>query len=142
MSFGSSKRLPIRARCRVRPIFSAGDAATAAGTGGELYGMLMNALRVPGTTPTVYAAEVDRILFPGDFDPDFYWYFDDLWTDPIDSVRTENPPRRNLSKGYKTLLYTIHHACQHFSARISKLNSTELLEISRFTVIWDPDSGA
>jgi len=102
----------------------------------------VNALRVPGATPTVYGAEVDRILFAGDFDPDFYWYFDDLWTDPVESIRTENPPRRNLSKGYKTMLYTIHHACQHFSARISKLNTTELLEISRFTVIWSPDAGA
>ena len=102
----------------------------------------VNALRVAGATPTVYGVEIDRTLFSADNDPDAYWYYDDLWTDPDMAVRTEDPPRRTLSKGYKTLFYTIHRACQHFSARISKLNTTELLEILRFTVIWSPDAGA
>lgn len=102
----------------------------------------VNALRAPAVTPTVYGVAIDRLLFAGDSDPQAYWYYDDLWTDPDMAVRSENPPRRTVSKGYKTLLYTIHRACQHFSARISKLNSTELFEIVRFTVIWDPDSGS
>jgi len=38
----------------IRQIFSAGDAATAAGAGSELHGMLTNALRVPGVR--IYAA--------------------------------------------------------------------------------------
>ena len=102
----------------------------------------VNGLRQPSVTPTVYGVEIDRILFPADNDPDVYWYFDDLWTDPSESVRTENPPRRGLSKGFKTLTYTVHRVCQHFSARISKLNSKELFEVMRFTVIWNPDAGA
>lgn len=102
----------------------------------------VNELRKPAVTPTVYGVNLDRILFSADDDPDVYWYFDDLWTDPVQAERTENPPRRNLSKGYKTLVYTLHKACQHFSARIAKLNSKDLFEMNRFTVIWNPDAGA
>ena len=102
----------------------------------------VNQLRVPGATPTVYAVSMDRVMFPNDEDPLTYWYYDDLWTDPQQTVRVENPPRRRLSKGYKTLVYTIHEACQHFSARITKLNTTDCFELIRFTVIWSPDSGA
>lgn len=102
----------------------------------------VNSLRIPGLTPTVYGVNIDRILTPGDNDPDVYCYFDDLWTDPLQIGRVENPPRRSLSKGYKTLIYTIHRACQHFALRITKLNSTDLFEVSRITVIWNPDAGA
>lgn len=102
----------------------------------------VNQLRVPGTTPTVYGVEIDRILFANDTDPDTYWYYDDLWTDPDQATRIESPQRRIPSKGYKTLLYTIHRTCQHFSARITKITSTELFEIMRFTVIWSPDAGS
>lgn len=102
----------------------------------------VNERRVPGTTPIVYGVEIDRVLFANDNDPDTYWYYDDLWSDPDQSKRIENPARRTLSKGYKTLFYTIHRACQHFSARITKINSTDLFEMMRFTVIWNPDAGA
>ena len=102
----------------------------------------VNGLRAPAATPTVYAVDIDRVLFTDDEDPDMYWYFDDLWTDPVQSPRTENPPRRPLSKGYKTLHYTIHQICQHFSVRISKINSTDLFELMRLTVVWNPDAGA
>ena len=114
----------------------------------ELHQMLVpagnhvNQLRVAGTTSTVYALEIDRMSFQNDVDPDVYSYFDDIWLDPMQTIRTENPPRRSLSKGYKTMLYTIHRACQHYSARIAKINSTDLFEVMRFTVIWNPDAGA
>lgn len=102
----------------------------------------VNERRVPGATPVVYGVEIDRVLFANDSDPDAYWYYDDLWTDPAQAGRVENPARRSLSKGFKTLFYTIHKAAQHFSARITKINSKELFEMMRFTVIWNPDAGA
>lgn len=102
----------------------------------------VNTLRVPGTTPVVYAIDIDRILYPNDFDPDVYWYYDDIWTAPFQAIRTENPARRNLSKGYKSLHYTIHQACQHFSVRISKTNCTDLFTLLRLTIVWNPDAGA
>ncbi len=102
----------------------------------------VNALRQPSVTPTVYGVEIDRKTFAEDVDPSPSWFFDDLWTDPAAPVRAENPQRRPVSKGFKTLVYTIHKACQHFSAKLSSVATKAPAQILRFTVIWNPDAGA
>lgn len=102
----------------------------------------VNALRVPGATPTVYGVTVDRRTFSPDTDPDLFWYFDDIWTTPETADAPLVPQRRNPSLGFTTNHFTIHRVCQHFSLKLSKVSSTEEFELNRLTVIWDPDAGA
>jgi hypothetical protein len=102
----------------------------------------VNKLRQPGATPNVYGVYIDRLTYDNDTDPEVFWYFDDLWTDPQPSNQPEPPARRAFSKGFKSLYYTINLASQHFSARITKEDSKELFEMLRFTVIWEPDGGS
>jgi len=102
----------------------------------------VNERRVGGITPTVYGLAIDRLTFPLDEDPQVYYYLDDLWTDPISPTTVEPPARRRLSKAYKSMNFGIHQACQHFSLRLQSIKSTDLFEMSRLTVIWNPDAGA
>lgn len=102
----------------------------------------VNELRKGGITPTVYAVMVERTLFANDQDPLMYYYQDDFWSDPIPFPTIEDPPRRERSLNYKTMVMPIHQAVQRFGMRFSKVNSSDLFEVHSINVIWNPDAGA
>jgi len=102
----------------------------------------VNKLRRPGITPVLYAIHFDRTLFNGDTDPDFFYYADDLWSDPISSSIVEDPARRPLSKAYKTLEYPIDVVGQRFAWEVRKLASADNFELQTFSMIFSPDEGA
>lgn len=103
----------------------------------------VNALREPAMVPSTYAIVYDRTLYAGDTDPQIYWYLDDFWTDPIEGTYDEDPPRRPLSKAYKTLwCFTGGDVANKVGVKWFKPASDELVEFQRFGVIWLPESGA
>lgn len=101
----------------------------------------VNQLRVPGITPNVYGVLIDRLKYDGDSDPIPVWYFDDLWTEPTYPTRVEPPARRAVSKGFRTMYYSINRVAQHFSLSISKESSSERFTLLGLRVIWEPDGG-
>ena len=101
----------------------------------------VNQLRVPGITPNVYGVLADRLQYAGDSDPSFAWYFDDLWTEPVYPIRVEPPARRTVSKGFRTLSYSINRVAQHFSLTVFKDSSEELFSLLGLRVIWEPEGG-
>lgn len=102
----------------------------------------VNALRRPGLTPVVYAVTLERTLFPGDEDPDVFYYKDDFWTTPIAGVLMEPPARRGLSKSYKTIVVPIHEVAYRFGVRISKPANSQLFELQSLVISWNPEGGA
>jgi len=101
----------------------------------------VNALRQGGINPNVYGVVIDRLQYPADADPEMSWFFDDLWTTPTYPTQSGPPPRRQQSKGYRTIHYSINRVCHHFSLAIEKAASPELLTILRLVVTWEPEGG-
>lgn len=103
----------------------------------------VNAKRVPDITPVIYSLRLDRTLFTGDTDPQVYLYFDDIWTQPIPANVAEDPPRRPLSIGYKTLEYPIFQAAQRFGFTIDKGQfNADAFALQNAIVVFEPDAGA
>lgn len=101
-----------------------------------------NLLRIPNLTPVVNQLTLERILYPGDSDPNVYYYCDDIWTDPIPVDLLQDPQRRNLSLGYKTHIATLNEACFRFSFRIQLNKSVRPFDLLGYAITWNPDAGA
>lgn len=93
-------------------------------------------------TPVVHELHYDRLSFPGDTDPSIYWFRDDLWTDPIAALEILTPERRKPSKAYQSNFININEVCQRFSWQIQKINDTQLFELPRYHVVYNPGGGA
>jgi hypothetical protein len=102
----------------------------------------VNALRRPGYTPSVHSISLERSLFDGDEDPDFYYYLDDFWSDPQSVDIAVDPTRRDQSKSYKTLVYPISKVGLRVAFRVSKISSVELFELQSYTITWNTKAGA
>lgn len=102
----------------------------------------VNTLSRPAITPDFYCFYIERSLFAGDSDPDFFYYKDDFWSQPIPAFTTEEPPRRNPSLAYKTILMPVNEACQRAAIRLRKLETAERFELQSLTYSWSPTSGA
>jgi hypothetical protein len=102
----------------------------------------VNQLRGPRLTPVFYGFLAERTQFPGDQDPEFFWYRDDLWSDPISIVLPEDPERRPQSKGYKTHISHVNKAAHRVGIKIWKLDTEDLLEITNLVLTWTPNAGA
>ena len=102
----------------------------------------VNQRRVPRITPILYSISFERTAFAGDDDPSFYYFKDDLWTDPISVNLSEDPPRRPPSKGYKTMEFPIFEALQRVAWELTKVNSGDRFELQNFIITFSPDNGA
>lgn len=102
----------------------------------------VNQLRVPALDPVVQFFQVERSLQPEDEDPDFFYYLDDFWYDPIAAEFIEDPPRRNQSIAYKTMDIQVNDGgCHRFAFRVQKTNSTGPIELQTYAIVWNPDGG-
>lgn len=102
----------------------------------------VNTLRSPGLNPVVQYFVVERSLQPGDDDPQFYYYLDDFWSDPISAEFIDDPPRRNQSIAYKTMVIQVNDGAVHrFAFRVQRTNSTQPIELQNYTITYAPDSG-
>ena len=102
----------------------------------------VNQRRVPMVTPVVYSISFERTAFSGDDDPSFYWFGDDLWTDPISVNVSDDPPRRPQSKGYKTMEFHIFNVAQRVAWELTKVDSGDRFELQNFIITFSPDQGA
>ena len=102
----------------------------------------VNQRRVPKVTPILYSVSFERTSFSGDDDPSFYYFKDDLWTDPISINLSEDPARRAPSKGYKTMEFTIFEAMQRVAWELTKIDSGDRFELQNFIITYAPDEGA
>jgi hypothetical protein len=102
----------------------------------------VNQLRVPRLNPTFIGAQLERTQFPGDIDPEVFWYSDDLWSDPRSFIDPQDPERRVQSKGYKTMILPANDAAHRVALKIWLLDVEHLLEITSFVLSWTPNSGA
>lgn len=102
----------------------------------------VNLLRLPNLTVVVNQLTLERILYPGDTDPKVYYYTDDLWFDPKSTVEAFDPARRELSTGYKTLVYPIEESCFRFTFRIQANSSTRPFDLLGYVITFNPDNGA
>lgn len=102
----------------------------------------VNQRRLPKVTPVVYSISFERTAFSGDDDPSFYWFADDLWTDPISVNVSENPARRPQSKGYTTMEFPIFNVAQRIAWELTKVASADRFELQNFIVTFSPDTGA
>jgi hypothetical protein len=102
----------------------------------------VNQRRLPRVTPVVYSISFERTAFSGDDDPSFYWFADDLWTDPISVNVSEDPPRRPQSKGYKTMEFPIFNVAQRIGWELTKVASADRFELQNFIMTFSPDTGA
>lgn len=102
----------------------------------------VNQRRVPRVTPVLYSVSFERTAFSGDDDPSFYYFKDDLWTDPISINLSEDPPRRAPSKGYKTMEFPIFEALQRVAWELTKIDSGDRFELQSFILTFAPDEGA
>lgn len=101
-----------------------------------------NKLRIPGLSAPVQYLSLERTMTPGDRDPDIYYYLDDFWSDPISALYVEDPSRRDISKGYKTMQAQINEVCYRFAFRVQSVLSVDIIELQSYAVIYDTDSGA
>jgi len=102
----------------------------------------VNQRRVPRVTPVVYSISFERTAFSGDDDPSFYWFADDLWTDPISVNVSEDPPRRPQSKGYKTMEFPIFNVAQRVAWELTKIASGDRFELQNVIITFSPDQGS
>lgn len=102
----------------------------------------VNQLRGPKLTPVAHDVTLERLNFPGDVDPDMYYYADDLWTDPANISIIDDPERREQSKAYKTMVGSINKAMYRIAFRFSLVNSYSPVELLSFVASWRPDKGA
>lgn len=107
----------------------------------------VNILSEPPRTPIVEFLQMTRSLSPSDSEPDVALFADDLWTTPIPlrselSMPNNRFPRTNLPKGFKEAQYNYHGAAQKVAFRISKPSTTELFEIQRLLIGFDPAAGS
>lgn len=102
----------------------------------------VNTLRKPQLSPCFYGFFVERMVFPGDTEPSYYYYLDDLWTDPRPGIYQSDPPRRPESTGYKTTYVSVNQVCKRAAVQITKLATAELFEIQSLIVSYTPESGA
>jgi len=101
----------------------------------------VNMLRIPGLNPVVQYISVERTFTPADVIPDFYYYKDDFWSDPIAADYVEEVSRRDISTGYQTIQVHINEVAYRFAFRIQKVNSVNIIEIQNYAVVWSPDGG-
>ncbi len=101
----------------------------------------VNKLRQPVITPIVYGIALDRLLFDDDTDPVVEYFLDDLWTFPLEPTNFEPPARRQVSKGFRTMVFGIDKVAQHVAVRIGKIATTELFECMNLVICFEPDSG-
>lgn len=102
----------------------------------------VNRLRKPYLTPVLYGVMLERTFFAGETDPDFFYYLDDLWTNPIPNIDPQDPDRRQLSTAYSTTQYLIQEVCQRFAFELRKLNSSDLFELLTVAIMFTPDAGS
>lgn len=101
-----------------------------------------NNLRKPAASPAAHAILMERSVFPGDGDPQVYFYRDDFWTDPIHTLNPNPPWRRPQSKAYRALSYNVNKAGKRFAVKIQKVNTRELFEMHSLALVWNPEGGA
>lgn len=101
----------------------------------------VNNLRQPGIVPTIYGFAMERTLFPGDEDPQFYYYTDDFWTTPL-ATFPQDPARREASTAYKTMILPLQTVGQRIALRAQSVRSTDLFELQNFWITWTPDTGS
>jgi hypothetical protein len=97
----------------------------------------VNQLRVPRLNPTFIGAQLERTQFPGDIDPEVFWYSDDLWSDPRSFIDPQDPERRVQSKGYKTMILPANDAAHRVALKIWLLD----VEIRRLIAASFPQVG-
>lgn len=102
----------------------------------------VNTLRNPALTPVVQYFTIERTLTPGDEDPEFFGYFDDFWSNPIDLPDVEDPTRREQSIAYKTMQIHVNRVAYRFAFRAGLANSSSIQEFQGYSVTWNPDGGA
>ena len=102
----------------------------------------VNQLSKPQLAPCFYGFIVDRMVFAGDTEPNYYYFLDDFWSDPVEALYTSGPPRRPLSKVYKTTYINVNKVCTRASIEITKLASAELFEAQGIVLSFLPTSGA
>lgn len=106
----------------------------------------VNALRVPGAVPATYSIMIDRIQFTGqgqqpDRDPLAYYFWDDLWTEPIQTKPSERPARRKESIGYATMTWPVYDTGQRIAVQIRKPLSKDLMQLCNLAITFAPNSG-
>lgn len=138
---------------RIDPTLQTSQDYTYAGTDNYDIDMVFSLSRVPAgdhvnqrrqakVTPVVYSISFERTAFAGDDDPSFYWFADDLWTDPISVNVSEDPARRPPSKGYKTMEFPIFNVAQRIGWELTKLQSGDRFELQNMIITFAPDQGA
>lgn len=102
----------------------------------------VNALRESGIIPEVYNFRVERTKFDNDEDPRTYFYTDDLWSNPFETLPTsEDPARIDPTTGYKTSVYPVHRLAYRFAIKLTKAQSKDRFELQNLIIVWEPDSG-
>lgn len=106
----------------------------------------VNTLRVPGAVPSAYQIVTERLTFTGmsnlpDRDPAIYYFWDDLYNDPISVDPAEEPARRRQSIGYRTATYPLNTTGQRLAVEILKKGTKDLFQLCNLTVGFAPNSG-
>lgn len=106
----------------------------------------VNALRAPAAVPTAYNIVMERLVFTGldnlpDRDPSVYYYWDDLYNDPISVDPAEEPARRRQSIAYKTATYPVNTTGQRIAVEILKKGTRDLFQLCSLQVAFAPNSG-
>lgn len=101
----------------------------------------INQLRKPVVNPMLYDLRLERTVFAGDTDPDFYYFVDDTWTTPLTPAPQETVSRIDLPKGYKTMIYPIVDTIQRVAIRVDQLQSTDRFELQNIIYNFAPDLG-
>ena len=106
----------------------------------------VNQLRVPGAVPAAYELMIDRLQFTSadsvpDRDPDVFYFWDDLWTQPIQTQPVESPARRRESLAYRTMVFPLYNTGQRIAVMMRQQLSSQLVQICNLAMKFAPNSG-
>jgi hypothetical protein len=87
---------------------------------------------------------LERKVFDDEEDPELVYYLDDTWTDPITPPAANGPPRREQSKGYKTLYFQVNTVCNRAAVTVSSPDDQDNVpaQIETLTWVFQPGGGA
>jgi hypothetical protein len=104
----------------------------------------LNNLAVDSQVSDLNTMILERKVFDDEADPELVYYLDDTWTDPITPPAANGPPRREQSKGYKTLYFQVNTVCNRAAVTISSPDDQDDVpaQIETLTWVFQPGGGA